>query len=414
MRKNKFYSLALSLMLAFGLWLYVVSNISQGDDTTFYNIPVVMKGESVLNEQNLMITGISSQTVDLHLSGTRSDLNKVNSSNITVEVDLSSIDEPGERIALHYSRIAFPGDVPNNAFVVESKNPGAVFVDVDYRRNKEIPVIVRYVGDRASGYIYDTENAELDNTLVTVVGPAAVVDLIDHAAVEVDLTDRVETLSESFRYTLCDKEGEPVDAKMVTTNVEEVRLDMKIQKIKVITLRADVIYGGGAPEKNTEVTIEPETIRVSGSEAVLEELGDFYTLGTINLAELDRNSNERIYTITLPEGITNQTGVAEAKVTVKFTGLKTKDFTIENIQAANVPAGLWAEIINASLVVKVRGPSAQIDALKAEDITAIVDFSAAEVGNATYRVSLVFTDGFPDVGAVKTASVSAVVEAVGG
>ncbi len=413
MRRNKFYSVALSILVAFGLWLYVVSNISQGDDRTFYNIPVVMKGESVLNERNLMITGKSSQTVDLHLSGTRSDLNKVNSGNITVEVDLSTIEEPGERIILHYSRIAYPGDVPNNAFVVESKNPGAIYVDVDYRRTKEVQVEVRYSGERAEGYIYDTENAVLDTPMITVTGPAAVTDQIESAVIDVDLTNRLESVSESFRYTLCDADGEPVDAQLITTNAEEVRLDMQIQKIKVVTLRADILYGGGAAEHNTTVTIDPKVIRVSGSEAVLQELGDIYTVGTINLAELERSS-ELKYAITLPEGVTNQTGVTEVTVKVEFSGLKTREFTIENIRSTNVPEGMEAEIINASLTVKVRGPASQIDALTEEDIRAAVDFSQAEVGNATYRVNLTFGEDFPNVGALKTVSVSATVQAAGG
>ncbi len=409
MKKNKFYSVALSLLLAFSLWLYVVNNISQGDDTTFYNIPVVMKGETILNERNLMITSVSDQTVDLHLSGSRNDLNKVNSGNITVEVDLSEIEGPGDRIPLSYSKIGFPGDVPNNALVVESRNPGSIYVDVDYRRTKEIPVMVVYTGTRSENHIYDTENGILDNTNVTVTGPAAVVDQIVYASVEVDLTGRIESVSESFRYTLCDAAGEPVDAEQITTNLEEVRVDMQIQQIKVITLRADLLYASGATEQNTKVTIEPETIRVSGGEAVLADLGDTYTLGTINLAELDKSINDMTYTITLPEGVTNQTGVSEVKVRVSFTGLKTRDITVENIIAANVPQGLRAEIINASVIVKVRGPVAQVDALSGEDISAVVDFSNAEVGNATYRVSLSFGEGFSGVGAIKTASVSATV-----
>ncbi len=415
MRKNnKLYSILLSVTVAFGLWLYVVSNVSQDDDATFYNIPVVMKGESVLAERNLMITGKSSETVSLHLSGTRSDLNKVNSGNITVEVDLSEIDGPGEHIVLSYSKISFPGDVPNNAFVVESKNPGAIYVDVDYRRTKEIPVQVKYTGIRAEGYIYDTENAVLDSTTVTVTGPAGVTDQIEYAVVEVDLSERVESVSESFRYTLCNADGEPVDAEQITTNVEQIRLDMQIQRIKVITLTADIIYGGGAPEQNTTVTIEPETIRVSGGEAVLAEFGDTYNVGTINLAELDKTINELKYTVSLPEGVTNQTGVSEVTVTVRFSGLKAKEFTIEDISSINVPEGMEVEIINASLPIKVRGPAEEIDKLTEEDITAVVDFSAAEVGNATYRVTLTFGKDFPNVGVMKTASVSATVRAAGG
>ena len=410
MRRTKLYSLLLSIFVAFGLWLYVVTNVSQGDDKTFYNIPVVMEGESVLNERNLMITSVSTKSVSMHLSGTRSNLNKINSGNITVKVDLSSIREPGESIALSYTA-SYPGDVPSNAFVVESQNPSRIYVNVDYRRTKEIPVEIKWTGTRSESCLYDTENAMLDNSTVTIVGPAAVADQISRAVIEVDLTNRTESMSESFRYTLCDEEGNPVNAEQITTSVEEVRVDLQIQRIKVVTLTADLIYGGGATEQNTTVEIEPQTIRVSGSEAVLADVGDIYSVGTINLAELEKVSNTLTYTVTMPEGVTNQTGVSDVTVTVTFTGLKTKDFTIDNIQPINVPQGLDAEIINANLMVKVRGPASQIDKLTEEDITAVVDFSNAEIGTATYKATITFADGFANVGAMKTYSVSATVQA---
>lgn len=410
MRRTKLYSLLLSIFVAFGLWLYVVTNVSQGDDKTFYNIPVVMEGESVLNERNLMITSVSTKSVSMHLSGIRSNLNKINSGNITVKVDLSSIREPGENIALSYTP-SYPGDVPSNAFVVESQNPSRIYVNVDYRRTKEIPVEIKWTGTRSESCLYDTENAMLDNSTVTIVGPAAVADQISRAVIEVDLTNRTESMSESFRYTLCDEEGNPVNAEQITTSVEEVRVDLQIQRIKVVTLTADLIYGGGATEQNTTVEIEPKTIRVSGSEAVLADVGDIYSVGTINLAELEKVSNTLTYTVTMPEGVTNQTGVSEVTVTVTFTGLKTKDFIIDNIQPINVPQGLDAEIINANLMVKVRGPASQIDKLTEEDITAVVDFSNAEIGTATYKASITFADGFTNVGAMKTYSVSATVQA---
>lgn len=410
MRRTKLYSLLLSIFVAFGLWLYVVTNVSQGDDKTFYNIPVVMEGESVLNERNLMITSVSTKSVSMHLSGTRSNLNKINSGNITVKVDLSSIREPGESIALSYTA-SYPGDVPSNAFVVESQNPSRIYVNVDYRRTKEIPVEIKWTGTRSESCLYDTENAMLDNSTVTIVGPAAVADQISRAVIEVDLTNRMESMSESFRYTLCDEEGNPVNAEQITTSVEEVRVDLQIQRIKVVTLTADLIYGGGATEQNTTVEIEPQTIRVSGSEAVLADVGDIYSVGTINLAELEKVSNTLTYTVTMPEGVTNQTGVSDVTVTVTFTGLKTKDFTIDNIQPINVPQGLDVEIINANLMVKVRGPASQIDKLTEEDITAVVDFSNAEIGTATYKATITFADGFANVGAMKTYSVSATVQA---
>ena len=407
MTRNKLYSMLLSLVVAFGLWLYVKNNVSIEDNNTFYNIPVVMEGEAILNEENLMITSVSANTVSLNLSGARSDLSKLDSSKLAAKVDLSGIKEPGERIPLSYT-ITFPSDVSPSDFTQGNKNPGAIYVDVDYRRVTEIPVLIKWTGNRSEDYIYDTENAVLDNNTVTISGPASVVDTIDHARVEIDLTEQVKSISQNYRYTLCDVEGNPVDAGQITTNLEEVRLEMQIQKIQEIRLNADVVYGGGANEHNTTVEISPATIRVSGGEAVLAELGDTLTICTINLADLDKNMNEQKYTLT------NQTGVNEVTVSIRFTGLKTREFTIDQFEAVNVPEGLTVDIISASLNVKIRGPEAEIAALKEDNIRAVVDFTNAEVGTATYKVKIVCGDKFPNVGALKANSVSATVQVEGG
>ena len=89
MKRNKLYSMLLSLVVAFGLWLYVKNNVSIEDNNTFYNIPVVMESESVLGERNLMVTSISTNSVSLNLSGARSDLSKLDSSKLAAKVDLS-------------------------------------------------------------------------------------------------------------------------------------------------------------------------------------------------------------------------------------------------------------------------------------------------------------------------------------
>lgn len=408
MARSKIYSVILSVVVAFGLWLYVVTNVSQEDDVTFYNVPVVLEGEAALTEENLMITSRSAQTISVNLSGKRSDLNKINNGNLTAKVNLSKIEEPGEKIPLAYT-LSYPDNVSANDFTEESRNPPYIYVDVDTRRTKEVPVQPKWTGTRSENYIYDTENAVLDYPAITVIGPAAVADQIHHAEIEIDLTEQVKSISDSFRYTLCDANGEPVDAEKITTNVETVHLDLPIQRIREVKLVADVVYGGGADADNTSITIEPASLRLSGGDAVLAEMGDTWTVATLYLANIDR-SQDLMYTLNLPEGVTNQTGVSEVKVTVKFAGLITREFTLDSFQSINIPAGMSAEIINASLTVKVRGPVEEINRLTAEDISAEVDFSAAEVGTATYKAVIVFGEDFPNVGALGTSSVSATVQ----
>ena len=200
-----------------------------------------------------------------------------------------------------------------------------------------------------------------------------------------------------------------MDAQWITTSVEEVQLTAQIQQIEEVALVADVVYGGGATAENTKITLSPEVIRVSGGKAVLEELGSSYTVGTIVLADIEKSSHEQTFPLTLPEGVTNQTGVSEVTVTIRFSGLKTKEFVVDTIEMVNVPEGMTAEIINANLTVRVRGPEAEISRMTEDDLSAVVDLSAAEAGTATYKAVIKIDEEFPNVGAMKTSSVSATV-----
>ena len=405
MKNSKITSVLLSVVIAFGLWLYVVTNVSQEAEYTIYNVPVIMEGESVLNENNLMITHVSADDVDLTLSGKRSDLAKVNNNNTVLKVDLTKIYEPAEKKALTYTPV-FPSDVPSNALVIQNRYPANIYITVEARRNKEVPVEVVWLGSTPDGFMSDRENRTLDYDSVTVVGPASVADLIEKAVIEVDLSNQQGSISQDYRYTLCDAEGKPVDAELITTNVETIRLDVKIQKVKEVKLTAEVLYSGGTNRNNTTVTIEPATIRLSGGAAVLEELGDRINLGKIDLGIIER-SQEMVIPITLPEDITNLSNITEATISIKFTGLITKEFEVENIEAVNVPDGMEAEIIEKKITVVLRGPKEELLKITPEDITVRADLSNAAVDTSTFKASVHLSDSFSSVGAIGTYSVTA-------
>ena len=404
--KSKFTTILLSFAIALGLWMYVITSVSPGSEETYYNIPVVLDAESVLAERNLMITHASTANVTLKLSGNRTDLYKVNSQNITLKSDLSKIYEEGTH-SVGYT-ISYPGDVPNNAFDVIYQSPKYLYITVERRVTKPVPVEVKWIGSTPDGFMSDRENRILDYADITISGPASVADLIEKAVIEVDLTEQRESISQNYRYTLCDGEGNAVDAQSITTNVEEVRLDVKIRRVKEVELTLDVTYAGGATMQNTIVEINPAKIRLSGGEAVLEELGDSILLGKINLADVPK-SGSMTYTINLPEGVTNETGLTEAEVTITFSGLATKEFVIENIKMMNVPEGMEAELITKRLTIAVRGPAATIAKLTVDDIYAVVDFTGAEADTATFKAVIVFNEDFSSVGALGTYTVSAVV-----
>jgi len=296
--------------------------------------------------------------------------------------------------------------VDSNALTLVNRYPDNIYVTVEARRNKEVPVEVKWIGSTPEGFMSDRENRELDYSSITVVGPASVADQIEKAVIEVDLSEQRETISQDYRYTLCDKDGNPVDAELITTNVESIHLEVRIRKVKEVTLTVDVLYGGGATEENTTIEIEPEIIRLSGGEAVLAELGDTISLGKIDLQTVEK-SQELTFPITLPEGITNLSNITEAAVKIRFKGLNIKEIMVENLITENVPEGLEVDIIEKKLMVVLRGPAAELAKITEEDITVVADFTNAVVGTSTFKATIRFPEEFSMIGAVRSYSVTA-------
>ncbi len=407
--KQKLSAILLSAVIAFGLWYYTISVVSPGSEEVFTDIPVVLEGESALDERGLMVTATGKTNVTLRLSGNRSDLNELNRSNITIKANLATIYDPGENIQLTYN-IFYPGNVANNAFVEESRSPGYITVTVEKRDYKDVPVNVVYTGAVPEGFTTKNEEETLDYSQIRISGPESVVDTIAQAKIEVSLTDQTETIDQSFKFTLCDKAGEPVDAQQITVYQQEVHLRLPIQKVKTIPLRVTVVDGAGATEKTTSITIDPLQVQVCGSAAALEEL-DELVLGSINLADYV-SATDLTYDIVLPEGVTNMTGITKATVRLQFPDLSVRTFTITDIQAINVPEGLEVDVTTQVLDIKLRGPSEEIAKITEAAITVTVDFTGTEPGTSSRRVQITIAPEFPNTGALGTYNAYATVHTV--
>jgi len=402
--KNKVLTALFSLAVAFGLWLYVITVVSPGSEATFYNIPVVFQGEGELTNRGLMIASEDIPTVTLKIAGNRSDLNNLNSSNITVIADVSKIWEAGTA-TLDYT-VSYPGNIREDSMTIISKNPGKIELNVEERVNKTVNVVVDYMGSVPEGFICDKDNIEMDISTIRVTGPKPVVDQIESARIQVDLSGKTQTISDRFTYTLCDKDGNPVDARLIETNADAVNVVLTIQRVKTIQLVVEVKDGGGATAQTSTITVNPSSIIVSGSESLLDKMESELVIGTIDLGMIQEDT-EIPFTLELPEGITNETGINEVKVKVEFPDLGTKTLQVSRFQAKNVPAGMTEEFITQNLEIKIRGPKAQVEAITANDVTVVVDFADAEPGTIKLKAEVIFDEAFGDVGVLGNPSVTA-------
>lgn len=398
--KNKILSILLAGVIAFGLWLYVITVEQPESEETYYNIPVVLQNETVLAERGLMIVSERPE-VTLRLAGSRTNLNQLNESNINVIANVNSIVTPGTH-ELTYS-VSYPGSIPAGSITPQSSTPDMITLKVENKITKQVNVVPEYVGSVAEGLIADKENVAIDFAAIEVSGPESVLSQITQAKIQVDLEGRTETVVGEYTYTLCNDAGEPVDSQWVTTNVEAVNLTLTIRRVKEITLQVSVVPGGGATVATSSIDIQPKTIRVSGSEALLEGL-DVLELGTIDLGQVTEDS-VLTFPVVLPEGIINETGITEAAVEVKFPNLHTISLSVADIQLINVPENLEAELVTQLLELKLRGPASVLDGILADNVTVTVDLSQAQVGTDKYLVQISLPEEYAAVGALGTYTV---------
>lgn len=92
MLKSKKFQAILSLLIAIGLWMYVMGTVDPVVTTTVHGIQVEKINEDVLEDMGLSATLDRPETVSIELKGARSDVNEAKESDIRATVDVSNCD----------------------------------------------------------------------------------------------------------------------------------------------------------------------------------------------------------------------------------------------------------------------------------------------------------------------------------
>ena len=390
MQKHKILSFLLALLVSIGLWVYAVTVVNPDDTKTISDVRVRITGTNALTSDNLMLTGGEDQTVNVEISGRRSDLKELNSSTLEALADVSNIDRAGT-YEVSWTLVP-PSTVASGDISIVSANSTKITVKVsEYNERPEIPVEVEYTGSLPDGYVRDP--AVLDVETVSVNGPAEEVNKIAKAIVTVNLDDATETIDEVMEYRLVDQDGEELElSDYVKIPEPSVRVSVPVFCYKHITLKVDLIAGGGATDKNVKLTIEPSTIAVSGSEEALKNLNEF-VLKEIDLATI---TDTQTWTVTpdLPVGVTNRASTKTVTIKVQITGLKTKKITVPCADIERKNDVVTMDFGEQSVDIIIRGTAEAVDAITAEDILVIADMTNGyDAATKAVTLEIVLPDG---------------------
>lgn len=380
LKESKILYAALSVLIACVLWLYVVGVVNPDAEMTVRNVPIAITGQDVLSTRGLMLTYQSVQDLDLKVQGKRNTLVNLTNENIVVTADVSGLPEAGEYELK--CNISLPSGM--GAVTIHDRDRYRMTVTVEERVTKTVEIRGDFTGSVAEGY--QAEGFLFSPSTLELTGPASVMDKLSHALVTLDRKELTETFSGELSYTLVGYQGEIIPSNLVEGAVDRVYTVYPVVVTREVPLTVELLPGGGATEEHASVKIHPESIQISGEKGDVVGLEEI-VLGTIDLAKVG-TSGVFTYPINLSNELTNESGIAEATVTVKVNDLTERTVETSNIVLVNIPEGYKATPVTHSVQVTLRGEKAALDAIQLHQIRAVADL--ADLGSTTgqFRVPI--------------------------
>ncbi len=352
--KNKVLMVLLSLLISFGLWLYVVTAISPESEKTVEDIPVELTGASRLDAKNLIVvSGTENLRMNLTLKGNRSDLRLLNSSNIIITADLSGIKDAGEhRVSCAVSFLSGTADAE-----VLTQEPEYITVVVAEQDAKTVDVKTTFIGSVPEGYEADRKKVEMDHTSVTVKGPKDIVEQIDHVGITVDMTDQQIAFRQECRPILYGKNGIPIlNDKFISMNVDKITATVHVYRAKKVSLVYDYRYAGSGMNADMVTLIPTREVTVLGSDEALSRIESQYTI-PVDLSKYTESttvkmqlpiSDELLGSVTCKEDILLEiqiNGMDRTKLTLRSDQLKLLNIPSE--LDIRIPENVQVEIVGA-------------------------------------------------------------------
>ena len=378
--KKRFHIVARLVCLFFALiiWLYVMEVDNPDYETELVGVPVTLTGVSTLeNENGLSVFGGYDAGIDLVVKGPKSTARRYSADDIRITADVSGITRAGN----HEIPLFF--DLPAGLTMVES-SVERLSLYIDERTSTVVDVKAR-LSSVTIPESYELGDMVTDTETVTVSGPKRVLDDIDYAQVSLDAGNIESSVSMVGTLNLVNHTGDVISNPYVRLSKTEVRVNIPVYCYKELTLTANTKYGY-YNENNCRITVEPATVIARGDPAILDDMD------TLVVALLDEKTitgdSSLLVRVNAPDSITLDMESDTATVSVRHIGTKTKTFSVRNINVA-VADGVRYELLTTVLSVTVRGDTAAVNALRAEDITVSADMT----DDITGSMGLVYTAG---------------------
>ena len=391
--KDKILLYILSFVVAVALWAAIIFYVNPDTTIVITGVPVQINTSSP-DAVSLSIVSGRIETVDVEVTAPRSQVPSLSADSFTAEIDLT-----GETKSGTYEK-AIEVSSSSEFVKIISVSPSTTTIVLDVTESKTLQIEVDDGGYAAPDGYYSA-SPSLSSDSVRITGPKIIVDYITKAVVNIEIPDDSVGIIDfkDCAINFLNANGETVDLGTATADIEKVTVSVPIIKRKTVELKLDFAnlplltddYYKLSYSIGDEVYSKLDDIEIAAVDDVYDEITAI-TIGTIDFSKIYTKSHTFEFTLEMPTGVTNISGITTIGVTIEFSGMTTDSITLtpDAITLKNVPSGKTATITSKSLRVTICGSSASVKLAKTNGVEATVTLPATSAGIREYPVSIDF------------------------
>lgn len=379
--------LAVSLLLASGIWYIAVTSADPIGKKSFRSIPV-----QIVPSQAAEMTNSRLRTVTVTIQGLQTTISDKRADDIVVRADLSRLGPGTHTVPLEVT-VRQP-DTDSLRRLVKLVQPAQIIVELEPLESHEKKIVIELLEAPPIGFRHDEPAPNVTEVLVS--GAASRVRQVVAVRGHLDLSASRNPIEVDLRLYAIDADGNRIDDVQLEPQTATISVNIaRRDDIRQIAVRPNVLLDtlpDGFTLKNQ--SYDPESIFVSGAPEQLAKISDTIFTEPISLVERQEG-----FVTTVPVQLPGDdlfVMSGDNNVTVSIEIIPIIDSRqIDNIQVAHI--GMDGEysvsIVPKAVSAIVTGPVVTVDALTVENIQVVVDLHGLAPGVYDQEPSISINQG---------------------
>ena len=379
--------LAVSLLLASGIWYIAVTSADPIGKKSFRSIPV-----QIVPSQTAEMTNSRLRTVTVTIQGLQTTISDKRADDIVVRADLSRLGPGTHTVPLDVT-VRQP-DTDSLRRLVKLVQPSQIIVELEPLESHEKKIVIELLEAPPIGFRHDEPAPNVTEVLVS--GAASRVGQVVAARGHLDLSASRNPIEVDLRLHAIDADGNRIDDVQLDPQTATISVNIaRRDDIRQIAVRPNVLLDtlpDGFTLKNQ--SYDPESLFVSGAPEQLAKISDTIFTEPISLVERQEG-----FVTTVPVQLPGDdlfVMSGDNNVTVSIEIIPIIDSRqIDDIQVAHI--GMDGEysvsIVPKAVSAIVTGPVVTVDALTVENIQVVVDLHGLAPGVYDQEPSISINQG---------------------